>query len=112
MDVISETGAADQAAKSGLSLADRAHEQRHAWVLPGLPVGIVGGLGIAGGIALLFDGKGATVLGIVLLVISGLLLGGVFVVQPNESRVLILFGRYVGTLTEPRLWLANPFTVV
>ncbi len=36
---------------------------------------------------------------------------GFLVVQPNESRVLILFGRYVGTLTEARLWWANPFTV-
>jgi regulator of protease activity HflC (stomatin/prohibitin superfamily) len=34
------------------------------------------------------------------------------VVQPNESRVLILFGRYVGTLTEARLWWVNPFTVL
>jgi regulator of protease activity HflC (stomatin/prohibitin superfamily) len=37
---------------------------------------------------------------------------GFVVVQPNESRVLILFGRYVGTLTEPRLWWVNPFTVI
>jgi regulator of protease activity HflC (stomatin/prohibitin superfamily) len=36
---------------------------------------------------------------------------GFVVVQPNESRVLILFGRYVGTLTEARLWWVNPFTV-
>src|SRR5689334_15701271 len=36
---------------------------------------------------------------------------GFVVVQPNESRVLILFGRYVGTLTEPRLWWVNPFTI-
>jgi regulator of protease activity HflC (stomatin/prohibitin superfamily) len=37
---------------------------------------------------------------------------GFVVVQPNESRVLILFGRYVGTLTEARLWWVNPFTIV
>jgi regulator of protease activity HflC (stomatin/prohibitin superfamily) len=36
---------------------------------------------------------------------------GFVVVAPNESRVLILFGRYVGTLSEARLWWANPFTV-
>jgi regulator of protease activity HflC (stomatin/prohibitin superfamily) len=36
---------------------------------------------------------------------------GFVVVQPNESRVLILFGQYVGTLTEARLWWVNPFTV-
>jgi regulator of protease activity HflC (stomatin/prohibitin superfamily) len=37
---------------------------------------------------------------------------GLVVVQPNESRVLILFGRYVGTLVEARLWWVNPFTIV
>jgi regulator of protease activity HflC (stomatin/prohibitin superfamily) len=37
---------------------------------------------------------------------------GFVVVQPNESRVLILFGRYVGTLIDARLWWVNPFTVV
>jgi regulator of protease activity HflC (stomatin/prohibitin superfamily) len=36
---------------------------------------------------------------------------GFVVVQPNESRVLILFGRYVGTLADARLWWVNPFTV-
>jgi regulator of protease activity HflC (stomatin/prohibitin superfamily) len=45
----------------------------------------------------------------VLIVLVGL---GFVVVQPNESRVLILFGRYVGTLTEARLWWVNPFTIV
>jgi regulator of protease activity HflC (stomatin/prohibitin superfamily) len=37
---------------------------------------------------------------------------GFVVVQPNESRVLILFGRYVGTLTEARMGWVNPFTVL
>jgi hypothetical protein len=37
---------------------------------------------------------------------------GFVVVQPNESRVLILFGRYVGTVTEARLWYVNPFTAL
>ncbi|HET8977225.1 MAG TPA: SPFH domain-containing protein [Solirubrobacteraceae bacterium] len=36
---------------------------------------------------------------------------GFVAVTPNESRVLILFGRYVGSLTEARLWWVNPFTV-
>jgi regulator of protease activity HflC (stomatin/prohibitin superfamily) len=44
--------------------------------------------------------------------VAGVIIGPGFVVlQPNESRVLILFGRYVGTLTEARLWYVNPFTV-
>jgi regulator of protease activity HflC (stomatin/prohibitin superfamily) len=37
------------------------------------------------------------------------LLAGLFVVQPNEGKVLQLFGRYVGTVREPGLRWANPF---
>ena len=37
------------------------------------------------------------------------LAGGILVVQPNESRVLILFGRYAGTITQAGLWWCNPF---
>lgn len=48
----------------------------------------------------------------VVTVAAVLLAPGFVVVQPNESRVLILFGRYVGTLTESRLWWTNPFTVI
>ncbi len=36
-------------------------------------------------------------------------LGGLFVVNPNESRVLQLFGEYRGTVKTPGLRWANPF---
>jgi regulator of protease activity HflC (stomatin/prohibitin superfamily) len=32
------------------------------------------------------------------------------VVQPNDSRVLILFGKYYGTIREAGFWWVNPFT--
>ena len=34
---------------------------------------------------------------------------GLFVVHPNEAKVLQLFGRYVGTVRDPGLKYANPF---
>lgn len=34
---------------------------------------------------------------------------GLFMVHPNEARVLQLFGKYVGTVHEPGLKWANPF---
>jgi regulator of protease activity HflC (stomatin/prohibitin superfamily) len=37
------------------------------------------------------------------------LLAGFFVVEPNEARVLQLFGNYVGTVRETGLRWANPF---
>src|SRR5689334_11484029 len=35
---------------------------------------------------------------------------GFFVVEPNESRALVLFGRYRGTVRTPGFWWTNPFT--
>lgn len=34
---------------------------------------------------------------------------GFFIVNPNSSKVLVLFGRYVGTVTENGFFWANPF---
>jgi regulator of protease activity HflC (stomatin/prohibitin superfamily) len=44
-----------------------------------------------------------------LIVVLCFLLAGLFVVNPNEGRVLQLFGDYVGTETTPGLRWANPF---
>jgi regulator of protease activity HflC (stomatin/prohibitin superfamily) len=46
-----------------------------------------------------------------LLVIASICMAGFFVVQPNESRVLIFLGRYVGSVRESGFWWTNPFTV-
>lgn len=45
-----------------------------------------------------------------LLITSFLSFGGFMVVQPNESKVLILFGKYTGTVREDGFWWVNPFT--
>lgn len=41
--------------------------------------------------------------------IAVFLLTGVFVVNPNEAKVLVLFGDYVGTVRESGFYWANPF---
>ena len=46
---------------------------------------------------------------VVTLVLAGLLAAGVFVVNPNEGRVLQLFGAYRGTARRAGLRWANPF---
>ena len=56
-------------------------------------------------------GGGEIVVGIFCLLLFILALNGFFVVQPNESRILIFFGTYVGSLREPGFWWSNPFTV-
>jgi regulator of protease activity HflC (stomatin/prohibitin superfamily) len=44
-----------------------------------------------------------------LAILAGVLLYGHFTLQPNEARVLILFGAYKGTVRASGFWWANPF---
>jgi regulator of protease activity HflC (stomatin/prohibitin superfamily) len=51
-----------------------------------------------------------TILGSIgVFVVSVFMMAGLFVVDPNEGRVLQLFGSYVGTVKQPGLRFANPF---
>ena len=51
------------------------------------------------------------VIWIVLLILAIVGLAGLFTVQPNDAKVLTLFGRYTGTVRDQGLWWANPFYV-
>ena len=44
-----------------------------------------------------------------LLIVLGLLSKGFFIVEPNGSKVLLLFGNYCGTVKSSGFWWANPF---
>jgi regulator of protease activity HflC (stomatin/prohibitin superfamily) len=95
----------------------RVHEQQRARaVVGGQAAGVAVVAAVLGLVFLIVGLTQASaviaVIGGVLLVLDLLLLPGFVVVQPNSSRVLILFGRYIGTLTEPGLWWVNPFTVL
>ncbi len=48
---------------------------------------------------------GYGLLGVLLSLIG---LGGFKIVQPNQARVLLFFGRYAGTLREAGFWFVNP----
>jgi regulator of protease activity HflC (stomatin/prohibitin superfamily) len=49
------------------------------------------------------------VIGLVVLAAGIILMPGFFTLQPNEARVLILFGAYKGTARRPGFHWANPF---
>jgi regulator of protease activity HflC (stomatin/prohibitin superfamily) len=67
-------------------------------------VGIWLGLAIRGGAASHWQ-----ILSAVLVELLGAgMLGGYFTLQPNEARVLILFGAYKGTVRNSGFWWANP----
>ena len=66
-------------------------------------------LGIAWLVSAIRDSDGWMILASVLLqTVVVILMAGLFVVNPNEARVLQLFGRYVGTVRDPGLRWANP----
>ena len=109
MSVISDRDPTTGSLERTLAPSGQTHEQRPAWAIPGLALAILVWVVFGVGVALLFAGDGAVVAGIILLVIFGLVVGGLVVVQPNEARVLILFGRYNGSLTHAGLWWCNPF---
>jgi len=45
----------------------------------------------------------------VLLAATIIACAGLFTVNPNEAKVLTLFGKYIGTVRQAGLWFANPF---
>src|SRR4051812_432054 len=49
---------------------------------------------------------GVAVVGVIALLF---LLGGTFIVNPNEAKVLVLFGKYVGSVRDAGMYWANPF---
>lgn len=46
-----------------------------------------------------------------LFIVTMIFPAGFFVVQPNEARVLVLFGKYIGTVRDSGFWYANPFAI-
>jgi len=44
-------------------------------------------------------------------VVDAVCFAGLQVVNPNEARVVLLFGTYLGTLRDAGFWWVNPFTV-
>ena len=86
--------------------------ERESAVLPGLPITLL--LLVTFGLLIytfvnLDDPSLVTVVGLSLaLVLNAFLFAGVFSVNPNEGRVLQLFGEYVGTVKKPGLRWANP----
>jgi regulator of protease activity HflC (stomatin/prohibitin superfamily) len=89
-------------------------EQKPAHVLPGLPLAIATVALVALGVLIgILGGSAATwIAGAVLIALAALTAPGFFVLQPNASMVLILFGRYVGTEDRDGLWWTNPLTAI
>ena len=52
---------------------------------------------------------GGVLLSLLVIIVTVLMLGGLFIVNPGDAKALILFGSYKGTVKSPGFWFANPF---
>ncbi|WCN37718.1 SPFH domain-containing protein [Aneurinibacillus uraniidurans] len=50
-------------------------------------------------------------LGLLLLIGAILLASGIVIVQPNQAKAIIFFGRYLGTISSNGIWLTVPLAV-
>lgn len=83
-------------------------------VMPGIPI-LLGLIAISamlayGLVVSIDEGSPSVIIGTcVALVVNLFLYFGLFIVNPNEAKVLQLFGDYRGTVRKPGLRFANPF---
>ena len=56
------------------------------------------------------DSTGQVILALVVFTLLTVFFKGIFVVNPNEAKVITLFGRYIGSEKRAGLWFANPCT--
>ena len=88
--------------------------ERQITALPGLPMLLLllaaDAAAVYGLVQAVQNDSGAVIaVSIVVLVVATFLLAGVFIVNPNEAKVLQFFGDYVGSVAKPGLRWANPF---
>jgi SPFH domain / Band 7 family len=83
--------------------------------LSGYPIVVLVLLYIVGVIASIVQAARMHEPGLVLIAVAcilafGLTVPGFFIVEPNMGRLLVLFGKYRGTVRNPGFWYTNPFT--
>jgi regulator of protease activity HflC (stomatin/prohibitin superfamily) len=97
------------ATEQGVVSREREVTVKSGWLMLAVTV-----LLLVAGVALLAAGAGQNgaalvIPGIVLLVVDVFMICGFFTLQPNQARVLVLFGKYHGTVRRDGFHWANPF---
>ena len=88
--------------------------EKPAGVLTGYLMLVVGvALLVAAGVILYYNGHNEPYFGlsVAFLIIAIFVFTGLFIVNPNEAKVMILFGSYAGSVRKNGFFWANPFFV-
>ncbi len=83
-------------------------QEKLAWKINGFLALIMAILLLVG--SLLFFALGSIGMGTLAILISSLAFIGITVVQPNQAKVVVFFGKYLGTIRESGIWLTVPFS--
>ncbi|CAM4204415.1 SPFH domain-containing protein [Deinococcus marmoris] len=83
--------------------------ERAAFGLPGVPIFVLWLVLVAAAVWLLVAGQFLLGAGLGVLLFFAVI--GFFIVQPNQAKVLTLFGRYVGTERRNGMYWTNPLTI-
>lgn len=87
-------------------------QERHAWALPGASAVVAAVVAVVVSLVLFGAGEPAlAAVGVLILAVTAVALAGLVVVPPNQSRVLVFFGRYIGTVRRSGFWWVNPLTI-
>ena len=83
--------------------------EQKAWKINGF-LGIFAILLLIGGAVISFIQLNI-VLGVLFSILTVIVMSGIHIVQPNQAKVLTFFGNYLGSIREPGIWLAVPFSL-
>lgn len=90
-------------------------QERTSWHMNGFAVFIISLALAAGAIYTFVEGAGSSndwliVLGVVQFLVLLVGLSSLTIVQPNESKVITFFGKYMGTVHNSGFWMVIPFS--
>lgn len=83
-------------------------QEKLAWKINGFLALIIAILLLVG--SFWFFALGSIGLGTLAILISFLAFIGITVVQPNQAKVVVFFGKYLGTIRDSGIWLTVPFS--
>ncbi|MBR8659037.1 MULTISPECIES: SPFH domain-containing protein [Brevibacillus] len=82
--------------------------EKQTWALNGFIGLLLEVVLFALGLYFLSEGS---LIGVLFLLLVAVGISGFFIVQPNEAKVLIFFGQYLGSVRRSGFWWGTPFTI-